>query len=253
MASDGTEVWSAAAGLDHAPRSRRLLRLGRAARQAVPARQAGHRRRPRPARRGRHRLVRGPDVRGALGDADARGAATVPERRLPGRPVRRLPDGQQDRDGHPRGPLPAGRTAVARRGVRRPRRRPRAARPVRRGHPRGRRPGQGRGRRADRRTDLFGRPGQLEVHRQARLRTRQARRHPPRRAGHRDRDDRPAVGTGDPRGRAGHLRPAVPPRRGDGRRPAAPLRTRTGPRTRPGARHRAARPRLRPRRPRGLS
>ena len=59
---------------DPARRPRRLLRRRRAARQAVPAGQAGRRRRGRRPRRGRDRVLRGPRLRGPLGHAHRGGA-----------------------------------------------------------------------------------------------------------------------------------------------------------------------------------
>ena len=70
---------------DPARRPRRLLRLGRAARQALAAGQAGRRRRHRRPRSRGHRVVRGPRLRGPLGHADGRGAAPLPQRRVPER------------------------------------------------------------------------------------------------------------------------------------------------------------------------
>ena len=65
----------------------RVLRRGRAARQAVAARQAGRRRRRRRPRRGGDRVLRGPRLRGALGDVDRarRGRAARTRRSSTGR------------------------------------------------------------------------------------------------------------------------------------------------------------------------
>jgi hypothetical protein len=61
----------------HRPcRLRRLLCGDREARQPLAARPAPDRRR-RPSRRRRHRLLHRPHLRGAIGDADVRGAAAV--------------------------------------------------------------------------------------------------------------------------------------------------------------------------------
>ena len=75
---------------DHPPRRpRRVLRVGRAARRPVAARQAGHRRRARQPRRRRRRELRGARVRRALGDADGAGPAGVPARGVPRAALRR--------------------------------------------------------------------------------------------------------------------------------------------------------------------
>ena len=108
-------------GLGPPPGPGRVLRRGRAARQAVPARQARRRGRHRRPRRGGHGVLRGAEVRRPLGDVDARGPLPVPARGVPHRPVPRLPRRQHRRDGAAARGLPAGGAPVPGRGVRRPR------------------------------------------------------------------------------------------------------------------------------------
>ena len=69
--------------LGDAPRPRCLLRLGRAARQALAARQAGRGRWGRRSRGRRHGVLRGPRVRRPLGDVHPRGPLPLPPRGLP--------------------------------------------------------------------------------------------------------------------------------------------------------------------------
>ena len=66
---------------DPARRSRRVLRVGRAARRPDASRPARDRRRARRPGGGRGRELRSPQVRGALGDADGPGPAGVSRRR----------------------------------------------------------------------------------------------------------------------------------------------------------------------------
>ena len=73
---------------DPAPRPRRVLRVGRAARRPEPAGQAGRRRRARASGRGRGRELRGPAVRHPVGDADGPCPAGVPARGVPRAAVR---------------------------------------------------------------------------------------------------------------------------------------------------------------------
>ena len=144
-------------GLGPPPGPGRVLRRGRAARQAVPARQARRRGRHRRSRRGGHGVVRGEEVRRALGDVDARGPLPVPARGVPHRPVPRLPRRQHGGDGPAARGLAAGGAAVAGRGVRRPRE-GRPARPGDRDGDRAGRADPGRRARGDRRPDRLGRP-----------------------------------------------------------------------------------------------
>ena len=149
--------WARALRPDDPPRRPgRVLRGRGAARQAVAARQAGRRRRRRGPRRGRHRVLRGARLRGALGDVDPGGPGPVPARGVPDRALRRLPPDQPPGDGAAARALPAGRAAVARRGLRGPRRRG-AGRPVGRGRDGRGRAAQGGRRGGDRRAVRLGR------------------------------------------------------------------------------------------------
>ena len=106
---------------DPARGSRRVLRLGGTARQAIASRQARRRRRGRGPGRGGDRVLRGAHVRGALGDVHRGGPQAVSERRLPLGPLPCLPGHQPRGDGAAALGQPPGRTTVAGRGVRRPR------------------------------------------------------------------------------------------------------------------------------------
>src|SRR5690606_25313621 len=85
--------------VDPPPGPRRVLRLGRAARQALPARQARRRRRRRTAGRRVHGVLRGSPLRCPLGDEHGRGPLPVSPRRLPRRTLRGVPGRVGDRDG----------------------------------------------------------------------------------------------------------------------------------------------------------
>ena len=122
-------------GDDPARRHGRLLRVGRAARPARAAGPAGGgRRRRRPGRGGR-RVLRGPGLRRALGDAVGAGPPAVPAGGVPRRAPRPLRRGERPGHGDLPRRHPAGRAAVARRGVPRRRRRACAGSGRRRGSP----------------------------------------------------------------------------------------------------------------------
>ncbi|CAA9372889.1 MAG: DNA polymerase IV, partial [uncultured Nocardioides sp.] len=224
------------------PRPRRVLRGGRAARQAVAARQARGRRWDGRARRGRDRVVRGPAVRRPLGHVDPRGAGAVPARRLPVGALLGLPGDQPGGDGRPAGGLAPRRAALAGRGVRRPRRR-RPPRPgggdrhrLRRGAAT---PGAGGQRRADRhRRDRV-----VEVPRQGRQRARQAGRADGRAAGQRAGPPAAHEGHRDPGSGAGHGRAPAPGRHPHHRRAGAGGRGRARAARRPSARPEPVAPR----------
>jgi len=213
--------WAGATrGLGAPPGPRRLLRLGRAARQAVAAGPAGRRRRGGSARGRGHRLVRGPRLRRPLGDAVARGPAPLPERRVPGPALRRLPHRQRAGDGAAAGPVAAGRAAVAGRGLRRPAGRAGTGRPGAGRAPRAGPAAEGRRARGDRGPHRLGGGRLVEVPGQDRERAGEARRSLRHRARHRGRPHRPDAGRRDLRRGPGDARAARPDRRPDGRRPA---------------------------------
>ena len=227
---------------DPARGSRRLLRRGGAARQALAARQAGRRRRGRRPRRRGDGVVRGAHLRGALGDAHRGGPPALPERRVPLRPVPRLPRHQPRGDGAAALDQPAGRAAVARRGVRRPR---------------GRRPPRPLASPSvsalardlkDRVHEVtggitgLGRHRHLQAHRQDRQRPRQARRARRRRSRDGAGPAAPDAGDGHPGCRPGDRRAAAPGRRAHRRGARAAHRGRAGPAARPGPRRRPLRP-----------
>ena len=193
------------------------------------------------ARRRGHRVLRGARLRGALGDADRRGPATLPQRGVPLGPVPRLPRRQPRRDGAAALDQPAGRAAVPRRGVRRPRG-GRPPRPL--GHD-GQRAGpraEGAGARGHRRAHRLGRHRHLQAGRQDRQRPRQARRAGRGRARDGAGPAAPDAGHGHPRGRAGHRRAAAPSRRAHRRGARAADPGRAGPAAGPGPRRRPLRP-----------
>ena len=110
---------------DPARRSRRVLRVGRAARRPDAARPAGDRRRARWPGCGVGRELRSARVRCALGDADGPGPARVPAGRVRLAALRPLLGEEPRGDGDPRVGHAARRAAVDRRGVpRRARRAP---------------------------------------------------------------------------------------------------------------------------------
>ena len=229
----------------------RLLRRGRAARQALAARQAGGGGRGRRPRRGVHGVVRGPQVRRPLGHVDPRGSVAVPARGVPDRPVPRLPRRQ-----------PIGDGAAARRSRRwssRSRSTRRSSTSRRPGCPTSRSPTvtafaeELRGRVAEATGGLTASVGigTLEVHRQGRQRPRQARRPGRRAPGHRAGAAPADARHRHPRRRPGHRRAAAPGRHPHRRRARVGQPRRAGPAGRQGARHRPLRAGPRRRRPAG--
>ena len=252
MACRTAPRWGGATrGLDPAPGSRRVLRLGRAAGQAVLTRQARRRGRDRGARGGGDRVVRGPGLRRPLGDAGLRGAPPLPARRLLGRPLRGVPDRQWAGHDHPARSVPAGRTAVPGRGVSRSVGRPASGRLFLRRAANADRDPQSRGRRGDGWAHRVGRRGHLEVRGQGGQRARQAGRHRGRRAGVGGRSARPDERRRHPRGRTRDAGAVAPDRHSHRRGPAAFLAGRARSADRPGARLGAGRAGVRARRPSG--
>ena len=130
---------------DRPPRPGRVLRQRRGEQGPQPARPARHRRWGR-ARRGQHRQLHRPAVRGPLRHAAAHGPAALPARGVPARRPPPVPGVLPAPHGHPRRVLAPGRAGQPGRGLRRPHRHRAALRP---GDPHGAHhpaPGQGRAR-----------------------------------------------------------------------------------------------------------
>ncbi len=182
--------------------------------------------------------------------SDLRGAPPLPQRRVPLRPVPCLPRHQPRGDGAAARDQPAGRAALARRGLRRPGA-GRPARPL--GHIGQRaRPGaQGARPRGDRWPHRVGRHRHLEARRQDRQRPRQARRTRRGRAGHGAGPAAADAGHDHPGCRPGHGRAAAPRRRTHRRGARAADRGRARAPARPGPRVGALRARPGTGRPRG--